>query len=137
MRVWFASLGFYSIRRRVKRTRHQKEKNRRFFLQSFILSVWFRGRDLNPYVVDTRPSNVRVCQFRHPDTVMVCSESVNQCNIIRGKMQGRFYRVVNRSICLRTGISLTIFNSNNLIFFIDDKNSRLKISCLAFSYLNI
>ena len=29
-----------------------------------ILS-WCERRDLNPYVVNTRPSNVRVCRFRH------------------------------------------------------------------------
>ena len=26
---------------------------------------WCGRRDLNPYVEDTRPSNVRVCRFRH------------------------------------------------------------------------
>ena len=26
---------------------------------------WCEKRDLNPYVIDTRPSNVRVYQFRH------------------------------------------------------------------------
>ena len=26
---------------------------------------WCEKRDLNPYGVTTRPSNVRVCQFRH------------------------------------------------------------------------
>ncbi len=29
-------------------------------------SAWWCGkRDLNPYVKDTRPSNVPVCQFQH------------------------------------------------------------------------
>ena len=27
--------------------------------------VWCGKRDLNPYVKDTRPSNVPVCQFQH------------------------------------------------------------------------
>ena len=29
------------------------------------ISFWCEKRDLNPYGVTTRPSNVRVCQFRH------------------------------------------------------------------------
>ena len=28
-------------------------------------AVWCAKRDLNPYGKTTRPSNVRVCQFRH------------------------------------------------------------------------
>ena len=28
-------------------------------------AFWCERRDLNPYGVTTRPSNVRVCQFRH------------------------------------------------------------------------
>lgn len=28
-------------------------------------SSWCERRDLNPYGITTRPSNVRVCQFRH------------------------------------------------------------------------
>ena len=31
----------------------------------FIAQVWCGKRDLNPYVKDTRPSNVPVCQFQH------------------------------------------------------------------------
>ena len=30
-----------------------------------IILIWCEKRDLNPYGVTTRPSNVRVCQFRH------------------------------------------------------------------------
>ena len=29
------------------------------------LFCWCGKRDLNPYIKDTRPSNVRVCRFRH------------------------------------------------------------------------
>ena len=31
----------------------------------FKACLWCEKRDLNPYGVTTRPSNVRVCQFRH------------------------------------------------------------------------
>ena len=31
-----------------------------------VSPIWCGKRDLNPYVKDTRTSNVRVCQFRHP-----------------------------------------------------------------------
>ncbi len=30
-----------------------------------VLPLWCERRDLNPYVKNTRPSNVRVCRFRH------------------------------------------------------------------------
>ena len=30
---------------------------------------WCARRDLNPYVVDTRTSNVPVCQFQHSRTI--------------------------------------------------------------------
>ena len=30
-----------------------------------MVSLWCGKRDLNPYIKDTRPSNVRVCRFRH------------------------------------------------------------------------
>ena len=32
--------------------------------------IWCEKRDLNPYGVTTRPSNVRVCQFRHSRVVL-------------------------------------------------------------------
>ena len=32
---------------------------------------WCEKRDLNPYGVTTRPSNVRVCQFRH-SRILIC-----------------------------------------------------------------
>ena len=38
----------------------QKEVNRKV-----NLFCWCGKRDLNPYIKDTRPSNVRVCRFRH------------------------------------------------------------------------
>ena len=31
----------------------------------FCVLIWCGRRDLNPYIEDTRPSNVRVCRFRH------------------------------------------------------------------------
>ena len=30
-----------------------------------LIFFWCEKRDLNPYVINTRPSNVRVCQFHH------------------------------------------------------------------------
>ena len=40
---------------------------------------------MNPHVIDTRPSNVRVCQFRHSDTFL---ESVCNYNINKAGLQG-------------------------------------------------
>ena len=34
-------------------------------LHNPALNKWCEQWDLNPYVVDTRPSNVPVCQFQH------------------------------------------------------------------------
>ena len=34
-------------------------------MESIKLGFWCEKRDLNPYGKTTRPSNVRVCQFRH------------------------------------------------------------------------
>ena len=39
-------------------------KNKRRYTEVYRL-FWCEKRDLNPYGVTTRPSNVRVCQFRH------------------------------------------------------------------------
>ncbi len=41
---------------------YSQNKRRHTKVPSFI---WCEKRDLNPYGVTTRPSNVRVCQFRH------------------------------------------------------------------------
>ena len=35
------------------------------FRQSTSFKKWCEKRDLNPYVKDTRTSNVPVCQFQH------------------------------------------------------------------------
>ncbi len=40
-------------------------KNNRRHIEICRLLFWCEKRDLNPYGVTTRPSNVRVCQFRH------------------------------------------------------------------------
>ena len=32
---------------------------------SLFATIWCERRDLNPYGITTRPSNVRVCRFRH------------------------------------------------------------------------
>ena len=39
--------------------KNKKEPLMRLFL------IWCERRDLNPYGITTRPSNVRVCRFRH------------------------------------------------------------------------
>ena len=44
-----------------------------------VLLFWCEKRDLNPYGVTTRPSNVRVCQFRHS---RVCHRSNGNIYII-------------------------------------------------------
>ena len=44
-----------------------------------MLFCWCEKRDLNPYGVTTRPSNVRVCQFRHS---RVCYRSNGNIYII-------------------------------------------------------
>ena len=44
-------------------TRMNTEKNRGDIY--FVTPSWCERRDLNPYVINTRPSNVPVCQFQH------------------------------------------------------------------------
>ena len=39
------------------------------------LSFWCERRDLNPYGITTRPSNVRVCRFRHSRISVVLSNA--------------------------------------------------------------
>ena len=47
------------------------------FLTVTVSTVWCGKRDLNPYVKDTRPSNVPVCQFQHC-RIFVIYEGLNQ-----------------------------------------------------------
>ena len=46
---------------RLREASQTKQKSR----PSGLLFAWCERRDLNPYGGTTRPSNVRVCQFRH------------------------------------------------------------------------
>ena len=47
-------------------TEHKKKSEPfAYRLRVRISTVWCGKRDLNPYIKDTRPSNVRVCRFRH------------------------------------------------------------------------
>ena len=39
--------------------------NKKDRVVKLCLFCWCGKRDLNPYIKDTRPSNVRVCRFRH------------------------------------------------------------------------
>ena len=41
-------------------------------LKNRFLPFWCERRDLNPYGITTRPSNVRVCRFRH-SRICFCS----------------------------------------------------------------
>ena len=38
------------------------------------MELWCDRRDLNPYPYRTRPSNVRVCQFRHDRALRFCND---------------------------------------------------------------
>ena len=40
------------------------------------MSIWCARRDLNPYVEDTRTSNVPVCQFQHSRITNVCNYTI-------------------------------------------------------------
>ena len=50
-------------------------------LKNRFLPFWCERRDLNPYGITTRPSNVRVCRFRHSrkclNNITPISEFVN------------------------------------------------------------
>ncbi len=50
------------------------QKNKEF-TQKCKLFIWCEGRDLNPYGITTRPSNVRVCRFRHSRISVVLSNA--------------------------------------------------------------
>ena len=43
--------------------------------QKCYLFYWCERRDLNPYGITTRPSNVRVCRFRHSRISVVLSNA--------------------------------------------------------------
>ena len=55
--------GRYSPPWRFKSRLFSRYKQKR--IAKAILFCWCERRDLNPYGESTRPSNVRVCQFRH------------------------------------------------------------------------
>ena len=50
------------------------------------VQLWCARRDLNPYVVDTRTSNVPVCQFQHSRITNAGYYSTQRC-----KCQDRFF----------------------------------------------
>ncbi len=65
--------------------------------QPFRIAVWCERRDLNPYGKSTRPSNVRVCQFRHSrEDVCNYSRFPAICQAFFQK-KIHFYFYINRS----------------------------------------
>ena len=48
---------------------------RKEITQMCYLFSWCERRDLNPYGITTRPSNVRVCRFRHSRISVVLSNA--------------------------------------------------------------
>ena len=44
---------------------NKKRRTDTFLCIKFCVLIWCGRRELNPYGKTTRPSNVRVCQFRH------------------------------------------------------------------------
>ena len=51
--------------RLLEPTKAKQKPGNPHFLAIFRVSFWCARRDLNPYVINTRPSNVPVCQFQH------------------------------------------------------------------------
>ena len=51
---------------------------------------WCEKRDLNPYGKTTRPSNVRVCQFRHSREQWYYTTKTSICQVLFAKFPDIF-----------------------------------------------
>ena len=104
-----------------------------------VLFSWCEKRDLNPYGVTTRPSNVRVCQFRHSrvfkvllvDNVDIILQNISFVNRFLKKNQKKFlsffawflvgdfgelFAIKKPNFGQFAFNSLTIFNMNVIMF---------------------
>src|SRR5699024_5765322 len=63
-------------------------------------SVWCERRDLNPYGITTRPSNVRVCRFRHSRRVRCSFATVIIIAKVSCGVKG-FFQKKRSCFCLR------------------------------------
>ena len=82
------------------RRRGTRTPNRRFwrpvlYQLSYTPVYWCGRRELNPYGKTTRPSNVRVCQFRHSRrTSSIVSQKIRFVNTFFEKSQ-KSWKIVN------------------------------------------
>ena len=95
---------------------NKKEPLLRLFL------IWCERRDLNPYGITTRPSNVRVCRFRHS---RIFSSPFLTTNDIISKSRGSVNTFLE---------NILIFSEKNYI--VDFRYVDIKAFRRAFRYIN-
>ena len=83
---------------------------------------WCERRDLNPYGITTRPSNVRVCRFRHS---RIFSSPFLTTNDIISKSRGSVNTFLE---------NILFFSEKNYI--VDFRHIDIKAFCRAFRYIN-
>ena len=83
---------------------------------------WCERRDLNPYGITTRPSNVRVCRFRHS---RIFSSPFLTTNDIISKSRGSVNTFLE---------NILLFSEKNYI--VDFRHVDIKAFCRAFRYIN-
>ena len=86
------------------------------------LLFWCERRDLNPYGITTRPSNVRVCRFRHS---RIFSSPFLTTNDIISKSSGSVNTFLE---------NILFFSEKNYI--VDFWHVNIKAFCRAFRYIN-
>ena len=72
---------------------------------------WCERRDLNPYGITTRPSNVRVCRFRHS---RIFSSPFLTTNDIISKSRGSVNTFLENILFFQKRITLSIFGTSIL-----------------------
>lgn len=86
------------------------------------VQLWCERRDLNPYGITTRPSNVRVCRFRHS---RIFSSPFLTTNDIISKSRGSVNTFLE---------NILLFSEKNYI--VDFRHVDIKAFCRAFRYIN-
>ena len=86
------------------------------------LLFWCERRDLNPYGITTRPSNVRVCRFRHS---RIFSSPFLTTNDIISKSRESVNTFLE---------NILFFSEKNYI--VDFRHVDIKAFCRAFRYIN-
>ena len=84
--------------------------------------IWCERRDLNPYGITTRPSNVRVCRFRHS---RIFSSPFLTTNDIISKSRGSVNTFLE---------NILIFSEKNYI--VDFRHIDIESRSRAFRYIN-